>query len=63
MAPSKQVGQTTVEYMLILAIVFSLFSLVAREILIPAMEGMSERAGSIIERMFTRGLHRFPIRP
>jgi hypothetical protein len=49
--------------MLILAIVFSLFSLVAREILIPAMEGMSERAGSIIERMFTRGLHRFPIRP
>ena len=56
-------GQTTVEYILMLAVAVVLFLLVYRSFLKPWGSSLGERLSQRVERFFRRdSLHRLPIR-
>lgn len=63
MSSNNQSGQSTVEYILILAIVAVVSAIVLRDVLKPAIDRVRVRVSQGVESLFQpENLHSFPIR-
>jgi hypothetical protein len=55
-------GQATTEYMILLALLVSLFMSLFREVLLPILQALADRMEGVFVNRFSRGLHQFRVR-